>query len=213
MRRLSVFNSVSIDGYFTDANSSIEWAHKNANDPEWQKFVAGNARGESVMLFGRKTYEMMKGHWPTEQAKKAMPDVAKSMNESQKIVFSRSMQSSDWENTSIVHDDPAEAIRQLKAEPGLDMIIFGSGSIIAQLAPTGLIDRYTLVVIPVALGKGRTMFEGSTPIELRPTSTRSFKNGNVVTVYVPASAKQQQSEPQRAQRTRRKTHKSKTTKR
>ena len=74
MRRLMVFNSVTLDGYFTGADGDLSWAHKA--DPEWQDFIAGNARGESEMVFGRVTYEMMASWWPTPQARKSMPAVA-----------------------------------------------------------------------------------------------------------------------------------------
>jgi dihydrofolate reductase len=202
MRTLTVFNTVSLDGYFTDANSKIDWAHKNANDPEWQEYVSGNAMGESVMLFGRKTYEMMKSHWPTPEAKKQMPEVARSMNESQKVVFSRSLKSADWQNTRVENGDLVETVRRMKGERGADMIIFGSGSIIAQLAPKGLIDNYTIIIAPVALGKGRTMFEGAPePIELKAVSTRSFRNGNVVTQY--SSAGSNTESPRKTERKQR----------
>lgn len=74
MRKLAVFNSVTLDGYFVDAKGDMSWAHKN--DPEWNAFVPDNAKGESVLVFGRITYEMMASWWPTPEAIKSMPAVA-----------------------------------------------------------------------------------------------------------------------------------------
>src|SRR6185295_16748421 len=100
MRKLMVFNNISLDGYFTDANSDMSWAHRN--DDEWNSFSAENAKGGGELVFGRKTYEMMVAHWPTEAAKKQMPDVAKGMNEAKKVVFSKSLKSADWNNTRLI---------------------------------------------------------------------------------------------------------------
>ena len=90
MRKLSVFNSVSLDGYFTDAKGDMSWAHKS--DPEFDAFTSENAKGGGTLLFGRKTYEMMVSFWPTPAAMEQMPDVAKGMNSLEKIVFSRTLQ-------------------------------------------------------------------------------------------------------------------------
>jgi dihydrofolate reductase len=80
MRRLIVFNQVSLDGYFTDANSDMSWAHRDSQDPEWQSFVESNATGGGELLFGRITYEMMASDWPTPLADENNPVVAERMN-------------------------------------------------------------------------------------------------------------------------------------
>ncbi len=184
MRTLTVFNQISLDGYFTDKNNSIDWAKGNTDDPEWQSYVAGNATGGGVLLFGRKTYDMMKSYWPTEQARKDNGKVAEAMNSLPKIVFSRSLDRVDWTNTTLLEGDLVDNIRRMKGESGPEMVILGSGSIVAQLAPTGLIDSYTIIVNPTVLGNGRTMFEGlASPIRLETTSVRKFRNGNTVLTY------------------------------
>lgn len=186
MSRLIVFNSVTLDGYFTDAKGDMSWAH--ASDAEWNAFVAGNAQGECVMVFGRITYEMMAGWWPSPQAMKSMPAVAEKMNSAPKVVFSRTLVQPSWNNTRLVKGDLVAAIRQMKREPGPDMIIFGSGTIVAQLAEEGLIDEYQIALIPIVLGKGRTMFDGVTKKpKLKLNKTRTFANGNVFLCYEPAA--------------------------
>ena len=182
MRKVVVFNSISLDGYFTDGTNDVAWAHKR--DAEWQSFTAENAGGDAELLFGRKTYEMMAGFWPTPQALQAMPKVAESMNRMRKTVFSHTLKSADWENSRLAQADLATEIRRMKSEPGPNLLILGSGEIVAQLTQAGLIDAYQLVVVPIVLGSGRTLFEGVTgKPRLELTKTRAFENGNVVGWY------------------------------
>ncbi len=160
MRKVMVFNNVSLDGYFTDANGDMSWAHQR--DAEWTSFTAENAGGEAELLFGRKTYERMASFWPTPQATQMMPKVAESMNRMRKTVFSRTLDKASWQNTRVVNSDLATEVRRMKQEAGPDILIMGSGQIIAQLTEARLIDAYQVVVAPLILGKGRTMFEGVT---------------------------------------------------
>jgi dihydrofolate reductase len=184
MRPLHVFNSVTLDGYFTGENGDLRWAHGNQDDPEFGEFVSGNASGGGVLLMGRVTYDMMVRYWPTPQAMQNDPVVARGMNEMQKFVFSRTLDNATWSNTTILKGDVAEEVRKLKEGDGPGITILGSGTIVAQLAETDLIDQYQFVVVPVFLGKGRTMFEGvKAPHTLKLTDSRSFKNGSVVLTY------------------------------
>jgi len=182
MRKLSVFNQVSLDGYFTDKNNDMRWAHKQ--DPEWNAFTAENASGGAEFVFGRITYDMMASYWPTPQAFQNNPAVAEAMNELPKIVFSRSLDHASWKNTKLIQGDIAGEIRKMKQQPGMDMLIMGSGSIVSQLTDAGLIDQYQVVVNPIVLGAGRTMFDGvRNRMNLKLERTRSFQNGNVVLWY------------------------------
>jgi dihydrofolate reductase len=183
MRRLSVFNSVTADGYFTDRKGDMSWAHRPP-DAEWDGFVASNAESGGELLFGRVTYDMMNSFWPTPAAAKAFPEVAEGMNKARKVVFSRTMDKASWNNTRVIKGDLIEEVKKLKDEPGDQLVLMGSGSIIAQLAPAGLIDEYQFVVNPLVLGDGRTLFEGvKEKIPLKLTNSRTFKNGNVFLVY------------------------------
>jgi dihydrofolate reductase len=182
MRQVMVFNNVSLDGYFVDAKQDMSWAHQS--DPEWAAFTADNAKGDCVFVFGRVTYDMMAAWWPTPQAIQAMPDVANRMNQLPKVVFSKSLKRAAWNNTQVIPTDPAAAIRKLKQEPGDPLLIMGSGSIVAQLTSHGLIDEYQIVVHPLVLGDGRTLFDGvQQRVNLRLTQSRAFKNGSVFLRY------------------------------
>jgi dihydrofolate reductase len=186
MRRLIVFNQVTLDGYFAGRNGDIGWAHRDRNDAEWNAFVEGNAKGGGTLLFGRITYELMASYWPTPLALANDPVVAERMNNLPKVVFSRTLDKPSWSNTKLVKTGMEAAIRKMKTEPGPDMAILGSGSIVSQLAQQGVIDEYQIVVVPVVLGNGRTMFEGvGKKLTLKLARTRPFANGSVLLCYEP----------------------------
>ncbi len=186
MRRLTVFNQVSLDGFFSDVNGDMSFAHKDREDEEWSSFVAGNAEAGGVLVFGRVTYELMIKYWPTPMAMKNDPVVAERINNLPKLVFSRTMDKAAWNNTRVVKGGLAAEMRRLKKEPGEDMAILGSGSIVSQLTDEGLVDEFQIVVNPVALGKGRTMFDGlQKRLSLKLVHTRAFGNGNVLLCYEP----------------------------
>jgi dihydrofolate reductase len=187
MRKLIVFNHVSLDGYFVDANGSMNWAKMNHNDAEWKAFVAENASGEGPLLFGRVTYDLMASYWPTPMAAQNDRALAERMNKVPKVVFSKTLDTASWSNTTLIKGDLAAEVRKLKQEPGDAIAILGSGSIVAQLAQEGLIDEFQAVVNPIVLGKGRTMFDGVTKsLNLKLARTRVFGNGNVYMCYAPA---------------------------
>jgi len=184
MRKLIVFNHMSLDGYFTDSNGDMGFAHNPIADAEWDAFVASNAGNGGVLVFGRITYDLMASFWPTPIAAEQMPIVAERMNNLPKVVFSRTMKDAAWQNTKLFNDNLTGEIRKMKQEPGESMVIFGSGSIVSQLTEDKLIDEYQFVVDPVVLGKGRTMFAGiQAKLSLRLKSARTFANGNVLLAY------------------------------
>lgn len=183
-RKLSAFLQTSLDGYLQDARGDMSFAHKAPDDVEWSAFVQGNASSGGTLLFGRTTYEMMAAWWPTPMAAQAMPEVAAWMNTMPKVVFSRTLTSADWNHTTVVNDDLIAQVRRMKGEPGPDMAILGSGSIVRQLAEAGLIDTLQVAVNPVALGAGRSLLAGlAKRLDLVLTDSRVFRNGTVVLWY------------------------------
>jgi len=186
MRSLIAFEQVSLDGFFVDAKGDMSWAHKQ--DPEWNAFAASNASGDGALLFGRLTYQMMASFWPTPAAMERMPAVAEGMNNLPKVVFSRTLEKASWKNTKVVKGDIVAEVRKMKKESGPGMAILGSGSIVSQLAQAGLIDEFQIVVNPIVLAKGRTLFEGvKEKLALKLIKTRAFGNGNVVLYYEPTA--------------------------
>ena len=180
MRKLRVFESISVDGYFTGANGDLSWAHAGREDAEFAEWVSGNASSGGELLFGRKTYQMMEAFWPTPMAAQQMPAVAKGMNAARKYVASRTIQPT-WNNTHLLKGDLAKAVEDLKASNEPDITVLGSGSVAAQLGEAGLVDEYQFVIIPVALGGGRTVFTKG--CKLRLLHQRAFRCGNVVVTY------------------------------
>jgi len=162
----------------------MSWAH--SKDTEFNAFAENNAKSGGVLVFGRITYELMAGYWPTPMAIKNNPLVAERMNNLPKIVFSRTMDKAAWNNTKLVKIDAAKEIRKMKQESGIDMVMLGSGSIVSKLTQEGLVDEYQFVMVPVILGKGRTMFEGvKEKLKMKLTKTRTFSNGNIFLCYEP----------------------------
>ena len=183
MRRLTVFNLVTLDGYFAGPGGDISW---HQVDEEFQELATAASNSGNTLLFGRVTYELMAGFWPTPEAIRTDPIVAAGMNKAEKIVFSRTLEKADWKNTRLVKSDLIAEVRSLKRGSGQDLTILGSGSIVSQLAQEGLIDEYQILLNPVVIGKGKTMFEGvKDRFSLRLIKTRVFGNGNIMLHYEP----------------------------
>lgn len=180
MRTLKVFESISIDGYFSDVHGDMSFAHGVEPDPEFGAWVGRNASGGGELLFGRKTYEMMERFWTSTAAMEQMPAVAKGMNAARKYVASRTI-TPTWTGSQRLEGDLVAAVQAVKESEGPRLTILGSGSVAAALGDAGLIDEYQFVVVPTALGAGRTVF--TSPKKLRLVDQRAFKNGNVVVTY------------------------------
>jgi dihydrofolate reductase len=185
MRKVTVFNLITLDGYIAGQGGDISWHNV---DEEFQELAKAASNSGNTLLFGRITYELMSGFWPTLEAIKTDPIVAAGMNKAEKIVFSRTLKKADWNNTRLVKDDLLVEVRRLKQGSGKDLTVLGSGSIVSQLAQEGLIDEFNVLLNPVVIGRGKTMFEGlKSRLALRLVRTRTFSNGNVLLTYVPAS--------------------------
>src|SRR5690606_14707123 len=149
MRKLGVFNLVSLDGYIAGPGGDISW---HRVDEEFQADAEQVSNAGNTLLFGRVTYELMAGYWPTPAALQDDPVVAQGMNSAPKIVFSRTLEKADWANTRLVKDNLLDEVHRLKQQSATDLVILGSGSIVAQLADAGLIDSYQMLLVPVVLG-------------------------------------------------------------
>jgi len=172
---------VSLNGFFQGKNGDISWHRHGAEE---NAFAVDAMKSESILLFGRKTYEMMAGYWPSPMAKENDPVMAKGMSDAEKIVFSRTLTRTDWNNTALLKNDAVAGIRRLKNTPGKDLTILGSGSIVRQCAEQGLIDVFDIMVDPVALGEGTPLLHGLTkPLGLTLVSSRQFRSGVVLLTY------------------------------
>jgi dihydrofolate reductase len=155
MRKLIAFNFITLDGFFEGPNKEIDWHNV---DEEFNEFAIEQLNSVDEILFGKITYELMANYWPTEHAVKDDPVVANKMNSSNKFVFSKTLKKAEWNNTKLIHDNIENEIVNLKNKDGKDIIILGSGNLISNLMKPGLIDEFRLMINPVIIGSGKTLF-------------------------------------------------------
>jgi dihydrofolate reductase len=181
MAKLTVFNFTSLNGFYKGVNGDISWHRHGAEEAEYS---AQSMQSNNVLLFGRVTYDMMVSFWPTPMATESVPKEAEGINNAEKIVFSTTLDKADWKNTRVIKSNIIEEIKKLKQTLPNDMTILGSGSILVQCADAGLIDEYQIMLDPVALGDGDTVFKGMKHnIDLELISVKTFKSGTVLLSY------------------------------
>jgi dihydrofolate reductase len=176
MASLVLKMSVSLDGYVAPIDGSTGWIAAGGSDDalSWTVQTVSNA---SMHLMGATTYAAMAAHWPG-----ASGPFAKPMNQIPKIVFSGSLTSADWGQTTIATGDLAEAITRLKQERSDGYLLAHGGARFARsLVETGLIDEYRLLIHPAVLGAGERIFLA--PLTIEPVSTTVFTGGAVAHVF------------------------------
>ena len=185
MRKIIVSNYVTLDGFFAGPKGEIDWF---VWDEEMANYSKGLLTSMDTILFGRVTYELMAGYWPTASPPAEDPVIIDAMNSLPKFVFSKTLEKVDWKNSTLVKGNIADEVAVLKQKPGKDIVIYGSGSIISALAQEGLIDDYLLFVNPVVLGDGKPLFNGiMNRLDLKLLGTRTFQCGVVLLRYQPAA--------------------------
>ena len=189
MKKINTFTFLSLDGFYAGPHGEIDWFKAITPDAEYQEFTHAGAQQAGGLMFGHTTYEMMKSYWPTEAAIKTDPSMADVLNNTWKLVFSKSMSDAadegNWKNIKVYNEIDADEIMQMKAWDGKDITILGSGTIVQQLANMDLIDTYHLMIVPIILGAGKHLFQGVKQTELKLLNSRSFKNGVVSLQYEP----------------------------
>lgn len=166
----------SLDGYIETNDKDISW-HVWGKDME--QYMNDFFESVDTILLGRKAFEIMEDYWPSEKAKTEDPIIAGRMNDTQKIVFSKTRHSSDWENTIFVND--IEMVTNLKQKPGKNIVLFGGAELANTLMQKGLLDEYYLIVNPVALGMGNPLFKEHKSLKLLDSKT--MESGNVILHY------------------------------
>ncbi len=180
MRKVVVMMSVSVDGFMEGPNRELDW---QVVDDELHTHFNEVLAGMGAFLDGRVTYELMAGFWPTADSDPAstrpMAEFARIWRDKPKIVYSRTLQTADW-NTMVVHDVVPEEVEALKAQPGGDLVV-GGADLAAEFARLDLVDEYRLYVHPIILGRGKPLFPGSDArTALRLLETRTFGNGVIL---------------------------------
>ena len=174
--------SMSLDGFVARARGAPDY-RPGPEDPALKKIKLDWIGQADTHAMGRVTYNEMAAHWPMSTDEYAAP-----MNELPKVVFSKTIQSVDWNGSRVARGELAEEISALKREPGADIIAWGGASFVQALSRQGLVDEYRLVINPVALGDGLPLFRDlSEPIKLALLEARTFPNGSALHVYRPTT--------------------------
>jgi len=182
MRKLIVSNLVTLDGFFEGLKGELDWFMV---DEEFLNYVKEMFKSVDTIIFGRKTYQHMENYWPT--AEDNDPTITHNMNKLPKIVFSKTLTKVSWSNSSLIKENIAEELFEMKKQQGKDMVIFGSGEIVSQLAKAGLIDEYRIILNPVILGNGNPLFKNiAGKINLKPEKVIKLKSGVLILYYTPS---------------------------
>ncbi len=171
----------SLDGYFEGPNHELDWHNV---DSEFNDFAITQLDTIETLIFGRKTYDVMASYWPTPHALKDDPIVAEKMNSIPKIVFSRTTDKAEWNNSRLLNMIIPEDIQAMKQKAKKDIAIFGSSNLCVSFMEKGLLDEIRIMVNPTVLGKGNILFNGiKEKLNLKLTTTQIFKNGNALLTY------------------------------
>jgi dihydrofolate reductase len=183
MRKIIVQEMITVDGFFAGENGEIDWHHVDA---EFNEYAIEFLKTVDTLMFGRITYDLMASYWPTPEGLKDDPIIADKMNSLSKIIFSKTLDKADWNNSKMVSEINADEIKKMKQLSGKDIAIYGSGKVVSALTELGLIDEYRFIVNPVILGNGKTLFADlKNKPGLKLLETREFKSGNVSLCYKP----------------------------
>jgi dihydrofolate reductase len=186
MRKITADLFISLDGV---VEAPDQWHFPYFNE-EMGASVEATLGAADTVLFGRKTYESFAGAWPErEEAGGEDAGLAKALGDARKIVLSNQKLEFTWRNSEQLEGDLVEAVTALKNEPGGNIALSGSVSVVRQLLAAGLLDELHLLVHPIAVRKGMRLFdEGETPMPLRLISSETFKTGVLNLVYGPAES-------------------------
>jgi dihydrofolate reductase len=181
MAKLIMWNLTTLDGYVEGPGRDISW-HNDVWGEELERFSMEQGNAAGALMFGRVTYELMAGYWPS-----ASGEIADFMNALPKYVFSRTLKTSDWNNTRIFGENVPETVAKLKRETAKDIYLFGSADLASTLIAHRLIDEFRIAVAPVLLGEGTPLFKQSSDRhKLQLLDAKPLSVGAVILRYVPA---------------------------
>jgi dihydrofolate reductase len=182
MREVVVHAWTSVDGFSVDVGTEAYQVMTEIDDPQCEEVFAGRLAGAGTHIMGRVTYLEMAEFWPKSDHVNAAP-----MNDIEKVVFSQTLRTADWQPGRIASGDTAQEIARLKAEPGGEIIAHGGTQFVRSLVRLGLADKYRFYVIPFAAGGGVPLFTPDAhPGRLRLEQTTAYQGGILELGYVPA---------------------------
>ncbi len=184
MPTVCAFLVTTLDGYDEGPDGEFDWPNV---DDEFLEFSVQQLRDIGVLVFGRKTYAGMAEYWPSPLGRESAPAIADLMNSLPKVVFSTTLASAEWNNTTLATGDLSETIADLRAKNDKDVAVFGSAHLTAEMLERGLLDELRIMVHPVLLGSGRSLLGSLTGrVKLELQRSTLFHSGNVLLVYRPA---------------------------
>jgi dihydrofolate reductase len=180
---LASFIVTTLDGFYEGPNGEFDWL---IPDEEFNDFAVGQLDEADTLGFGRATYEHMAAYWPTEQARVNDPAVTSRMNTKPKVVFSTALHRASWSNTTIVAGEAVAQVESVKTAAGGELLVLGSAHLTAHFAAAGVLDELRIMVCPIVLGSGRSLFgDLHDRISLALLRFRQFDSGNVLLTYRP----------------------------
>ncbi len=181
MRKVIVYNSISVDGYFSGPHNECHWL---MHDPD-VSLTAHEWMNPDTILFGRHTYQLFESYWPhilkEPDGSEFTRKMAELLSNMRKIVFSTTLHEVSWDNTILRHGGLIDEVQRMKTEIGKDIIIIGSGTLIHQLAEADLVDEYVLGLTPLVLGAGKPLIRHKVRLKLQ--ACRTFPSGIVLLHY------------------------------
>jgi dihydrofolate reductase len=179
MRKLIMWNIITLDGYF-EGNQNWDLSfHTAVWGQELEKLSIEQLHSAGYLVFGRITYEGMAAYWTKEEG-----EVADLMNKTPKLVFSKTLKSANWNNTTLISENAVDEIRKLKVKDGKDMYVFGSANLSETFMDSDLFDEYRIGIAPIILGSGRPLFrQGISPKNISLLSTHQLLTGGVILKY------------------------------
>lgn len=188
LRKIIVTMWVTLDGFIAGPNDDMSWVRVDDAMGTYEDDLVSAA---DTLLLGRVTYQSFAGAWPhvpdNPAASQGEKDYARKVNSMRKIVFSKTLETVEWHNSTLLHEISPDDVVALKRESGKNIAIYGSASIVQALTAHGCIDEYQLLVHPIVLGSGKRLFkDGSDRADLRLVETKMFSSGVVLLTYQPA---------------------------
>jgi dihydrofolate reductase len=177
MRKLVVSMFVSLDGVMEDP----AWTFKYWND-EIAKFKFDELFASDALLLGRVTHQGFAAAWPSRTNEQGYADRMNSLSE---FVVSTTLKKAEWNNSTLIKENVAQRVTELKQQPGQDVLLFGSGTLVQTLMQHDLVDQYNLLVYPIVLGKGKRLFQDGSTATLKLVEAKTFRSGVVALVYEP----------------------------
>jgi dihydrofolate reductase len=186
MRKIVAGLFVSLDGVM---EAPEKWHFPYFND-EMGAEVGAQMEGADTLLLGRRTYEEFASYWPHQGSDVEMADF---MNGIPKLVVSNTLKALDWQNSTLISGDVAGALRQLKQQPGKNLSITGSATLVRSLLRDNLLDELNLLVHPLVVGSGKRLFQDvGAQVPLKLANSTTFSTGVLSLKYVPAPTERQE---------------------